>query len=236
MLGMNALVLLPGLDGTGLLFTDFVAELKELAPEIEPIVVRYPTDQALGYPELERIAWNSIPTDKPFVLLGESFSGPLAISIAASRPARLAGLILVCTFAKYPRQLFRRLQSLVPFMPVKGRVVSLARKIAAHQPISADVEAKLMEASGKVSSDVFRYRISELLKIDVSEKLSAIDVPILDLRALRDGVVQNRAGDVIRRLGRRVSIVEMDGPHFILQALPRDTAAAVRDFVRGVVA
>lgn len=233
---MSALVLLPGLDGTGLLFADFVAELKQLAPEIEPIVVRYPTDHALGYVELEGIAREAIPTGEPFVLLGESFSGPVAISIAASRPAGLVGLVLVCTFAKYPRQLFRRLQQLAPLVPVKGRVVSLARKIAAHQPISAAVQAKLMEASGKVSNEVFRYRISELLKIDVSEKLSEIEVPILDLRALKDGVVPNRAARDIRRLGRRVSVVEMEGPHFILQALPRETAVAVRDFVRGVVA
>jgi pimeloyl-ACP methyl ester carboxylesterase len=232
---MRALVLLPGLDGTGLLFADFVAELKQVAPELEPIVVRYPTDQVLGYAELERIARQSLPANRPFVLLGESFSGPISISIAASRPPGLVGLILVCTFARYPRELFRRLQRLAPLVPVKGRVVSLARRIAAHQPISAVVEAKLMEASGKVSSEVFRKRISELLKIDVSEKLGEIDVPILDLRALKDGVVPNRAARDIRRLGRRVSMVEMDAPHFILQALPRETAVAVREFVRGLV-
>ena len=47
------LVLLPGLDGTGLLFADFVANL---ASDIDPIVVRYPPDVPLGYAELEAIA------------------------------------------------------------------------------------------------------------------------------------------------------------------------------------
>ena len=236
MVTMTALVLLPGLDGTGLLFADFVAELKQVAPEIEPIVVRYPTGRALGYAELERIARESLPVAQPFVLLGESFSGPIAISIAASRPAGLVGLVLVCTFARYPRQLFRSLQRLAPLVPVKGRIVSLARKIAAQRPVAASVEAKLMEASAQVSSEVFRERIKELLQIDVSEKVREIEASILDLRSLRDGVVPNRAGNVIRRSGKRVAVVEMDAPHFVLQAMAKETAAAIADFVRKTVA
>jgi len=233
-MAITSLVLLPGLDGTGLLFADFVAELQRIAPEIEPIVVRYPTDVPLGYSELDRIARELLPKDRSFVLLGESFSGPLAISIAASRPPGLAGLILVCTFAKYPRTLFRWLQSLTPVLPVKGRIVRLARKIAAHQPVSPEVERQLTEANGKVSSEVFRRRISELLKIDVSDKVAQIDAPLLDVRALKDGVVPNLAANPIRRCARSVSIVEMEGPHFILQAKPRETAEVIRDFVQRV--
>lgn len=235
-MAMSALVLLPGLDGTGILFDDFVAALRSIAPEIEAIVVRYPTEQRLGYAELERIARKALPTAQPFVLLGESFSGPIAISIAASRPAGLVGLILCCTFARYPRTLFRKLQRLAPFVPVKGRIVRLARKIAAHTVIEPEVEAKLTEASNKVSAEVFRYRIGNLLQVNVSERLPNIDVPILDLRALRDGVVPSGAARDIRRLGRRVSVVEMNGPHFLLQAMPKETAAAVRDFVQRLTA
>ena len=235
-LTMTPLVLLPGLDGTGILFDDFVAELQRIAPEIEPIVVRYPTDQLLGYAELEKIAREALPTDRKFVLLGESFSGPIAISIAASQPRGLIGLVLCCTFARYPRKLFRNLQRLARFIPVKGRVVSLARKIAAHTSIAPDVEAKLTKASRMVSSDVFRSRIKSLLQANVAERLRDIEVPILDLRALRDAVVPNRAARDVRRLGGRVTVVEMKGPHFLLQAMPRETAAAVRDFVRSSTA
>jgi pimeloyl-[acyl-carrier protein] methyl ester esterase len=44
------LVFLPGIDGRGLLFADFVAAL---AREVEPTIVAYPPDRALGYAELE---------------------------------------------------------------------------------------------------------------------------------------------------------------------------------------
>jgi len=225
------LVLLPGLDGTGLLFADFVDSLRTAAPGIEPIVVGYPRDRALAYAELEKIARQSLPADRPFVLLGESFSGPIAISIAASRPGGLTGLVLVCTFAKYPRKLFRRLWRLSPFLPIKGRIVAVARRVAAQGQVPQAVEAKLDEVRATVPVDMFRFRIKELLRVDVTQKLHEIEVPILDLRALGDQVVPNRAGDEIRQMGREVKVVDMESPHFILQAKPSETAKAISEFV-----
>jgi pimeloyl-ACP methyl ester carboxylesterase len=52
-------------------------------------------DQALRYDELLPLVLEHLPTDRPFVVLGESFSGPLAIRIAAVRPPCLRALVLV---------------------------------------------------------------------------------------------------------------------------------------------
>ncbi|UUZ51553.1 alpha/beta hydrolase [Massilia sp. B-10] len=43
-----------------------------------------------------------LPPAEPYFLLGESFSGPVAIALAAERPPMLLGLILSCTFARNP--------------------------------------------------------------------------------------------------------------------------------------
>ena len=56
---MTCLVLLPGMDGTGSLFSDFVAARGEL---IQPVVVAYPPQQVLDYAQLdvyvrERLLW-----------------------------------------------------------------------------------------------------------------------------------------------------------------------------------
>src|SRR5688500_11525020 len=95
---MIALVLLPGLDGTGFLFESFVAAIGKSA---EVIVVSYPPDNELDYISLEQLVRSRLP-DRPSVLLAESFSGPIAISIAASPPSGLRGLILSCSFARNP--------------------------------------------------------------------------------------------------------------------------------------
>ena len=65
-----ALVLLPGMDGTGELFAPLVQALN---PAVSTIVVRYP-DESLDYPEHERVAVAALPTDRSYVVLGESFS------------------------------------------------------------------------------------------------------------------------------------------------------------------
>jgi hypothetical protein len=50
---LPALVLLPGLDGTGKLFSEFV---KDLGSSVDSLIVSYPKDQPLGYNELEALA------------------------------------------------------------------------------------------------------------------------------------------------------------------------------------
>jgi len=95
-----SLVLLPGLDGTGQLFEWFLAALP---PNLKPIVVSFPRDTDDDYAALEtHVVAFSIPQDERFVILGESFSGPLALRIAARGHANLVAVILVASFISQP--------------------------------------------------------------------------------------------------------------------------------------
>src|SRR4051812_16660002 len=98
-INMVKLILMPGMDGTGELFAPL---LRALGNSIETTVLRYPTDEPLGYSELLPRVRAALPASGPFVLLGESFSGPLAIMIAAEAPAGLRGVILSASFASNP--------------------------------------------------------------------------------------------------------------------------------------
>jgi pimeloyl-ACP methyl ester carboxylesterase len=104
------------MDGTGIELTDFVAAL---APELDAIVVTYPNDRPMDYAGHEAVARASLPADRPFVLLGESYSGPISISIAASNPPGLIALVLCCSFARNPRPGLSWLRPLVRFMPTR---------------------------------------------------------------------------------------------------------------------
>src|SRR5271155_2151701 len=90
-----SLILLPGLDGTGLLFQPLVAALPAA---IQPRIVRYPGHRHLTYHELLPLVMDALPQSGPFILLGESFGGPLATMVAAERPPGLVGLILCASF------------------------------------------------------------------------------------------------------------------------------------------
>ena len=65
------LVLLPGLDGTGELFGDFVAALPET---YTATIVAYPTDRFLSYTDLRPLVSAVVPQSKRFVLVAESVS------------------------------------------------------------------------------------------------------------------------------------------------------------------
>ena len=60
----TSLILLPGLDGSGLLFRPLISRLP---PEIRPTVVTYPPDQALGYEDLLPRVMAALPNSSPFV-------------------------------------------------------------------------------------------------------------------------------------------------------------------------
>lgn len=93
------LILLPGLDGTGELFEPLV---RILPAEVQPVIVSYPLDRELGYADLLPIVKAALPRGEDFFLAAESFSGPLAVEIAAEALPRLKGVVLCASFVKSP--------------------------------------------------------------------------------------------------------------------------------------
>ena len=98
--GRLTLLLLPGMDGTGELFADFVTLLPSW---IKPRMVSYPRDRSLSYHQLLPLLKAALPSDEPFVILAESFSTPLAVKFAAETPKGLRALVLCAGFVSPPR-------------------------------------------------------------------------------------------------------------------------------------
>jgi pimeloyl-ACP methyl ester carboxylesterase len=229
---MPALVLLPGLDGTGKLFREFV---RTLGSDIDAQIVSYPKDEPLGYEELEGLARAALPHDRPFVLLGESFSGPIAIRIAAEPPKGLVAVILCGTFAKNPYPLFGWAGPLAARFPIK----SLPRWVRAPLmwgSISPDhAPDQSTRAMAEVSEVVIRHRIAALLAVDESPALARIMLPMLVLHARRDLVIPHSATRGIVKIARHAQLIEIDGPHLLLQTRPVECAAAVMEFIRTII-
>jgi len=116
---MTALVILPGLDGTGTLHDDFVRALGDTFERVE--IVAYPPQAPLDYVTLEALVRARLPADRPFVLLGESFSGPIALAIAAHPPSpRLIGVVLTTTFATFTMSWLTPFAALARYAPVRA--------------------------------------------------------------------------------------------------------------------
>lgn len=93
------LLLLPGMDGTGRLFAPLLAALP---PDIDGEPVAYPPDEPLGYEGLLPLVEAAAARGGDFVVVGESFSGPLALLLAARSPPGLRGVVLCATFIRFP--------------------------------------------------------------------------------------------------------------------------------------
>jgi len=228
---MLTLVLLPGLDGTGIFFEDFAA-LLEVDATFKPLVITYPDDPALGYSELETLVRAALPKDERFILLGESFAGPLATIIAASNPPGLAALILCVTFARNPHPLLPLATAVLKPLPAFRVPFFIQHRNLFRRFDSPPLRAKLRKIRSSVSSKTLKTRLECVARVDVTGQLRTVKVPILDLRADDDRVVSRASGDYIRNILPGVATADLEAPHVMLQTVPHQALAAIKYFVR----
>ena len=221
--------MLPGLDGTGKLFAEFIHKLNS---DAQVQVVAFPRDEPLGYAELEALARAALPTDRRYCLLAESFSGPLAIRIAASPPAGLAGVILCSTFAKNPFPWLRWMRPIAVRLPIKSLPRWLRAILMWGSSKSSHAPARRDRAMTGVAASVIRHRIGEVLAVDESRRLTRIKLPILVLKARRDRIVPRAATQWLSNTAPGAQIAEIDGPHLLLQSRPEECAVPVLQFLR----
>ena len=160
---MTTLLLLPGLDGTGLIFEPLLTHLPE---EIDAQVVRYPVDRVMSFQEHVTFTRKQFPRKKPFVLLAESFSGPISLQLLAEPPDNLVGVIFVATFARHPS----------PFLVDAGRYLpqKLLLNLFSKTPLgrffclggaSADAAEILRKALESVKLSVLSNRLKILAEL-----------------------------------------------------------------------
>jgi len=224
---MPRLIVLPGMDGTGLMLGDFVASLGEDFPVT---VLAYPAAEPLSYQQLEERLLPALPTAEPFFLLGESFGGPLAIALAAKQPVGLLGLVLCASFVRYPVSALRAAALLSRVTPTHAAPSFALSWLLLGQWSTPALRSDLAASLAAVSGAALRSRLESALRADVSGLLSSIKVPLLYLRASNDRVIPRSAGATIVRAAPQSSLIEQSGPHFLLQAAPVACAQLVRRF------
>jgi pimeloyl-[acyl-carrier protein] methyl ester esterase len=222
------LVLFPGLDGTGVLMRPLLAALP---PAPAPVVVTYPGDEVLGYDALLARVLADLPRGRPFVLVGESYGGPLALRAAATKPAGLAGLVLCATFVRNPQ----------PWLPQFARhavtpgLLRLFPKLSQAKMLlggysTSELRALSAEALAQVRPEVLAARVRDVLAVDVAAELASCPVPVMYLRGTRDGVVPGWNARAIRRIRPSVEVVDLPAPHLVLQTQADAAAAAISRF------
>ena len=226
----RALVLLPGLDGTGDLFESFVSALPL---NLKPKVVRYPADRFLTYEELFPFVIDAIPGAQPFVLLAESFSTPLAVRLAATNPSNLTALIICAGFIKNPMPgwlwWMKALVRPSVFRVPPPRIVLEYFLIGAHAPRS--LRDALRRALRLVAPAVIASRVQAVMGCDAEEDLVRVQVPTLYLQAEQDRLVRKACFEEIKQLKRDTILAPIPAPHLVLQREPQMAADLIERFL-----
>ena len=224
------LVLLPGMDGTGRLWADFIAALPK---GFEAQAVQYPTDRCLSYAELGEIVRDAAPDSETFVLVAESFSSPLAIQYAATKPPNLRGLVICAGFAASPVHGWRRY--LVLFLaPILFRMPLpnlAARCFLVGRDPRPSLLAAVRSAVSSVQPRVLASRVRAILACDARAELGQVAAPILYLKASQDRLVGSSCLEEIERIKPTVAVASITGPHLLLQREPQQAGEVVARFV-----
>ena len=223
---MVAVVVLPGLDGTTALLEEFCESLAGL--NVVARAVAYPPDQAFGYEQLEPLVRAQLPSE-PFLLLGESFSGPLAIKIAAAPPPNLLGLVLSTTFARAPVTGLSAFAPLARFAPARPPMLLMSWLLLGPWA-TPRLRSQLSNALGAVSPSALRARAAATLRVDVSTLLPSVRLPVLLLVASSDRLLASSAASVLASGLTHCRTVTVPGPHLLLQTATRECAKEIAEF------
>jgi pimeloyl-ACP methyl ester carboxylesterase len=225
------LILLPGLDGTGEFFQPL---LEAIGDSIPTRVVRYPIAGGHDYDTCLELARAELPTTGRYVVLGESFSGPIAITLGALAPPGLAGLILASSFASNPRPRLSIIRPLLPYLPFHGTGLSvrLSRFLVLGRWITPPIRQLHQRILASVPPSTMRRRLEAVADCDVRDRLAQVRVPILCLVPKFDRLVPRSAARVIQQQARSARIVEIDAPHCLLQCEPQQALMHIRDFMQ----
>jgi len=220
------ILLLPGMDGGAALSERF---RKELSLDFAANVLTYAPDQVAGYGDLEpKVRAVLSESSARVALIAESFSGPLAIRIAAAPPPSLRCVVLVATFAHSPAPRF--LGSLVGSpMFRKPPPAFVVRRLMLGKDATDEEVAKVQEAIRRVEAPVLANRLRAVMSVDVTSKLSSINIPCLYLRPTEDRLVRR---PLTIPTGSNWEDDAIAGPHLILQHRPAECAERIARFIR----
>lgn len=225
---MTKLLLLPGLDGTGLVFDPL---LKHLPEDIEALVVRYPADRVMSFQEHIDFARKQLPKQKPFVLLAESFSGPISLQILSDPPDNLKGVLLVATFVRHPTPFFL---DAVLYLPQKLILNLFSKSLLARFFCLGGANSEAIDifqnALKAVKLSVLSNRLKILAELPPPPEIS-FSGPCLYLQAKNDRLVPERATVCLQQLLPQLQIEQLPGPHITLLAHPETGAQIISNFI-----
>jgi pimeloyl-ACP methyl ester carboxylesterase len=191
-----AVVLVPGMDGTGTLFYRQLPLLARTHRVVTYALRDTATDMDTLVDDLAGIIEAVNPADGKAIVIGESFGGTLAMSLALARPERVAALVILNSFPYFKPQVHLRL-ALYGLAAMPWGAMRLVRRLTAWRLHSAhtrrDEIRRFLELTAATTKQGYVNRLRILRAYDIRGRLAALRPPTLFLAAERDRLVPSIA-------------------------------------------
>ena len=174
--------------------------------------------------------------DEPFVLVGHSMGGKIALAMAARQPQNLRGCVLIAPSPPSPEPMSD--EDRASLLEGHGTREAAERIVsgAAATELPPDVWETAIAANLAYSERDWRNWIEIGTREDMSDQISAIEAPSLVIAGERD---ENLSASVLRSsvvaLLPRSQLIEVEGVgHLVPQGRPRETAQLIRDWLEAL--
>ncbi len=185
-------LLIPGLDGTGLLY---YRQIEALSAHYRVAAWRFRQNSRFELADLTKEIGEATggETAGSMLVVGESFGGLIALDYVLSYPERVRRLLLVNAFARYRRRvrirLARLLAPLLAFEFAKRVKDYVADCILEREGILIEDRRRYREIIRQIDPPAYRRRLLLTQTIDLTPRLPQITVPTVLLAAGRDKIV-----------------------------------------------
>jgi pimeloyl-ACP methyl ester carboxylesterase len=219
------LILLPGMDGTGDLLKPLI---DELARAVNCSIISLPTGEDQSYNFLTEYVRERLGGEDGFVLLAESFSGPIAYRLLQDASCKIASVIFVASFIKRPTRLINLVYRLVPaFLLNKWFLSNLAVKVLLTGFKPGDqLLSRFWDAFRKIGAGTLKSRMNAVASLP--PPMQRIDRPCFYIQAIEDLIVPGHNYREFQKLFESIRLFRIKGPHLVLQARPKECADIVK--------
>ena len=188
----EALVLVPGMDGTGQLFYRQTPSLSESFRTATYALRSNANRMDTLVDDLGGVVDAVAPETRRAIIVGESFGGALAMSFALARPEQVSALVVLNSFPYFaPRLRLRLARYGLACLP--WGAMGLIRRATAFRLHSAHTHReeirRFMELTARADREGYINRLQVLLSYDIRNRLHDLRPPALFLAAEQDHLV-----------------------------------------------
>ena len=211
------IVLLPGMDGTGILFEPFL----ECAPDdVDISFIKLPQNKDYKYTDYAKYISQQIGSD-PTIIVAESYSGMIAYELLHTQKCDIRHILFAASFLSRPT----KLAALLKPIPIQLlRLFLKFRFMIGFVLFGRYKTSKLLDLFYQALSDIpdstLKNRINQVANLEIPKNI--IKIPCSYIRPANDNLVSKTAINIIESKCDTLDRYDVDGTHFILQTNPKD--------------